>query len=736
MVTIRSSSPDWERELHALTAHFKTHGVRCSTIFNADLRLDEDTLFLGTFNLPVARPMVSADGCRFVRVSILAPPDSKQYRYSVDEFERSAAIAVHYLSRVPYLVPPLRFLTRPGKDIARAVRTLSADDRLYLDIETDMLDAERGKVICLGIAVNDLMPVIAREDLPEALTAIAACKARLICCGSKFELKWLWSKCGQAPAHVEDVQVDRALLQEGSHVGLEFLAGLVDAFGYELAMTEFLDPIPAGKHVLAPVRQRRQHHQAPVELLERYNATDVRILQAVHVHTSKLLQQEPHAQERVRDWLNRAQVCMARTERNGFALDPALVLRKHAEYRRAVESHTQFICAEAAKHGMPSFNVRSNAQKAELLYDRLKLPAPVHQTDDDEGEACRHVAHRSVAFAVLDALRRKRPNPILTALCELAERQSMLDGLLTRSMETVQSGKRLVHTTLDITKLVTGQVSSTNPPMQNVRSDLRCLFSSRFAGGRIMEVDYSQLHLRIIGNLAQCEGFIDAYRSNADLHARTAAAVLMQIPEEQFVAGLRAGDSDCVQARELAKRINFSTIFEITASGLAELTQLTVSASTQIIKRFFAVYPEIAEHIERQHAYAEQYGYVISPTGRVRHLPGARSADRTIQARALRQASDFAVSNSGRYTMLYGMTLLDEALIRYGMRTLIVLQVHDSIDLDVAPGELEIVPELVRDCCIVALHREFPWMQPIPLRMEGFHNDHWEKESSVRFALK
>ena len=211
-----------------------------------------------------------------------------------------------------------------------------------------------------------------------------------------------------------------------------------------------------------------------------------------------------------------------------------------------------------------------------------------------------------------------------------------------------------------LTKLLTGQLSSTNPPMQNVPKDpLRRIFISRFKGGRIIECDYSQLHLRIIGNLAKCDRFIDCYtgENTVDLHTRTAARVICNTEEDAFKARLKKGSKKASENRDLAKRTNFSIIFEITGDGLALKLQKGVIEAKQIIDRWFDIYPEVKEQIDRQHRFAEKKGYVISPMGRVRHLPDAQSSEWYRKSRAFRQAGDYLISNSGRSICLYSMIM-------------------------------------------------------------------------------
>jgi len=258
--------------------------------------------------------------------------------------------------------------------------------------------------------------------------------------------------------------------------------------------------------------------------------------------------------------------------------------------------------------------------------------------------------------------------------------------------------------------------------------------------GEIGELDYSQLHLRIMGNLAQCEGFIDAYEKGIDMHSRTAAETIMMIPEVKFLAEYAKGVEKYETARDHGKRTNFSIIFEIGASALAVKTGLEKSVCKKIIERWLDHFWEVRDQIERQHKYAEKYGYVISPFGRVRHLPAVWANDDHIKSRALRQAGDYLISNSGRYITMYSMIMLEEAMEQEKMESLIISQVHDSIVFDIFPGERDHLFELAYKYMIKEISEiTASWMDPIPLVIDGFTGPNWYKKDAttkVTMSLK
>jgi DNA polymerase-1 len=323
---------------------------------------------------------------------------------------------------------------------------------------------------------------------------------------------------------------------------------------------------------------------------------------------------------------------------------------------------------------------------------------------------------------------------IATALTEYGRLWSLYNGIVKYAFEAL-TRDHYVRSNFSLTALVTGQLSSSEPPLQNPARDdmVRGMFSSRFgADGVILELDYGQLHLRIMGNIARCAGFITAYENGVDLHCRTAAGIVMPMPEHEFVQRYKDGDAAVGRARDLGKRINFSTIFEITVEGMSEEFGIPLNKAKPYHERFFKLYPEIRTALDVQHAFATKHGYVVSPTGRVRHLPQAKSTDRIVKERAWRQAGDYLVSNPGRSMTLYAMILMSEWLQERGMRSRVVSQVHDSILHDVHLSELDEVLAAARRFYLDEMHREFVKVtSPIPLVMDGFYGRRWCKGEAV-----
>lgn len=709
----------------------------------------------GLRQMATARP-INLDGRKVIRVPGMAMPYAKRYKTTLSYTNRAAAIAARYVSGAPAFEIPCKVVSCSGNEVDKAILILTNQSQvqkrtLWLDIETTGFDPFTCNIVTAAVWPEGADTCYVFNDHFEELFAFLCYGARAVsACNAKFEQRWCWVKFHTLLPLESDAMVDYALLYEEFAKGLEHIAGTVDAYGYEMEMLEFLEPLKG--HRLVQRKDRPAHWQAPVALLNRYCASDTVVAGLASNKLVSLIKKSPGRMMEVRDWLVRGQTMLARMEAFGMKLSPAVfdpfVLNMENDL-----INLRVRLEKIGRHYMGEFNPGAATQRSQLLYDHLGYPV-YKLTNDDWCHPSEYAPgwwqNRKKPFwmenddgpsspssdgEALDILVSQYPDdPILKDFRQFAKLQAVYDGLVQRCETSIRETNGYVRSDFDLTKLVTGQLTSTNPPLLNVaKTDIRTGWVSRFDGGYVGEFDYSQLHLRIIGNLAQCPGFIDAYLGHGtDLHSQVAAALIAHQDEQEYLARLKAGDDEADKARDKGKRVNFSIIFEIGPRALSMKLIERPSITKVIITRWFERFPAIKEQIERQHAFAEKHGYVVSPFGRVRHLPGAQSPNRSTRLRSLRQAGDYYISNAGRYTMLYGMIMLDEEMHFRGMKSGIMLQVHDSLAIDIHPDEKDEVLELVHSNCVVKMaEMTADWMDPIPLVMEGFLGPSWYKKAAT-----
>lgn len=727
----------------------KAYGLGCRTIHTKSLPPDGDCILLGPIDkftqTPVSRPLV-VDNRKVIRVPLLGAPFSDGFAKTLDSHMRGASIAAKFMAGAGFDIPDMEWEKLPQEEVMAKLDKLSPDTPIWIDFETTGLDPFSDEIVSIAVkpaSTKKSTVMVAYGKVDKLLLWLNRCPNPLGATNAKFEQKWFLVKFNRPANLTMDTQVDYALLFEERSKGLEHMAGLVDCYGYDLEMEEFLSPMKGVR--LVNIADRRQHHHALPMMLCKYNAGDVEVEHRVGIHTTSLLLKEPGDPLEARDWMIRGQTMLANMERNGLKLDKRSVMQEAASARDRIHKFETRISAIARKHGMTDFNIKSSPQKVDLLYNRLKWPIMKltsgkwvgPDTYRDGWWLKEESGTPSTDAEALELIKLKIDDPLVDEFMDYNSEYAIYDGVLSRCLNAVTTGDGYMRSNFDLTKLVTGQISSTEPPVQNIpKTPVRRMFVSRFKGGKLVELDYSQLHLRIIGNLAQCEGFIDAYAKDIDMHSRTAASVIRRMAEKEFLKLVEKKDASADRDRDKAKRTNFSIIFEIGAKALAMKLQMPINEVKAIISRWFEEFPEIREQIERQHTFALKNGYVVSPFGRVRHLPGARSTDKWTQLRAFRQAGDYLISNSGRSITLYGMITMDETLYQQGMKSVIALQVHDSVLFDTPPEETDDVLGMAQEHFIRKITDYCAdWMQPIRLVMEGFIGGNWYKKDAAKKVM-
>ena len=750
----------------------KEYGVQVRFNYGSHLENIGDWAVFGVpkdyHNMASARPFIDTpnpEGDMFVkerklcRVSYIAPEDTNEHNRSKAECKLGIHIACRFLLDIGfdnYVHPDFvtvsfdEFMFDFSKE---EMDVILNDSIMWFDFETSSLDPFTGEVVSCAVWFDNddsteyEWPVYFFDNTTDCKFLIRWMVETQIKSGAanaKFEQKWVIKYADGGVANiVADAQVDYALLFEESAKSLDIMAMLVGWEGYSLPMHEFLTPM--NKHRTVVKNKRMKHHEAPMRLLKDYNCKDTYVTGLVSRVTQELLRKEPGGRMRkVARWLVRGQTMLARMEMNGMCIDKRFLVEKTVELRNHMDGLKAFVQEVANEYDMDDFNLNSAPQKKKLLFDCLDYPVfkltnkrSIHKSKYKKDwwksiKTNKPLSPSTDGESIGMMLDYLGEDPLLEKISEYNTLSTTLNTFILNFENALLEGDGRMRSNFSLTKLVTGQLSSTEPPMQNIpKNDIRKAFISRFKGGHIMEIDYSQLHLRIIGNLAQCEGFEEAYGGGVDLHSRTAAKVIAEMEEHEYLKCLNNGDKGAKEDRQTAKRTNFSIIFEIGARALASKTGRTEEECKRIIENWFYEYPEIAEQIERQHEYAEKHGYVISPFGRVRHLPNAQSLDKWLKLRTLRQAGDFLVSNSGRYMTMYGMILLDDEFARRGLNSVLVLQVHDSIVLDVDIYEMDEVLEIVQKCMITdIMDMCSDWMDPIKLEMDGFSGPNWHTDDA------
>ncbi|SFI77369.1 DNA polymerase I [Nitrosomonas sp. Nm34] len=386
-------------------------------------------------------------------------------------------------------------------------------------------------------------------------------------------------------------------------------------------------------------------------------------------------------------------------ERNGVLLDVDLLRAQSRELEKQLLALEQQACFSAGQ----VFNLNSTKQIQEVLFNQLKLPVikktPKGSPSTDED--------------VLQQLALDYPLPkILLEYRGLAKLKSTYTDKLPLMVDNTT---HRVHTTYAQAVAVTGRLASNEPNLQNIpvrRQEGRRIREAFIAppGSRIISADYSQIELRIMAHISQDKGLLKAFAANEDIHCATAAEVF-GVPVDQVNQ----------EQRRYAKVINFGLIYGMSDYGLATQLGIERSAARLYIDRYFARYPGVADYMQRTRLQAREKGYVETVLGRQLWLPEINSSNHNRKQAAERAAINAPMQGTAADIIKLAMIAVHEWLIKEKMRSMLIMQVHDELVLEVPCEEVDkvkhVLPDLMENVCKLN----------VPLQVEVGVGNNWEQ---------
>lgn len=383
---------------------------------------------------------------------------------------------------------------------------------------------------------------------------------------------------------------------------------------------------------------------------------------------------EVGAAELLRDVELPTSVLLARMERAGIAADRAWLDRMEQQFAAAVQQAVR----EAHASVGHEFNLGSPKQLQEVLFGELALPKTKktktgYTTDAD-------------ALAWLAAQTEHELPVIMLRHREQARLRSTVEGLI----KTIAPGGR-IHTTFNQTVAATGRLSSTDPNLQNipVRTDEGRAIRRGFVVGEgfesLLTADYSQIELRVMAHLSEDEGLIEAFTSGEDLHTTVASQVF----------SVAKSDVDPEMRRKI-KAMSYGLAYGLSAFGLSQQLNISPDEARKLMDTFFERFGGVRDYLQRVVDQARATGYTETMLGRRRYLPDLNSDNRQRREMAERMALNAPIQGTAADIVKVAMLKVDEALRQGGLSSRLLLQVHDEIVLEIAPGERERVEGLVR----------------------------------------
>ena len=339
-----------------------------------------------------------------------------------------------------------------------------------------------------------------------------------------------------------------------------------------------------------------------------------------------------------------------------------------------------------------TFNISSPKQLGEVLYERLKV------TDKPPRTATKQY---STAEDVLVKLREK--HPIVGQILEYRSLTKLIGTYLDSFPRLINPTTHRLHTVYNQTVTATGRLSSSSPNLQNIPirtergREIRRAFVARDENYLLMAADYSQIELRIIASLSGDRHMIEAFANHYDIHAATAAKIY-SIPMEDVTKDLRRN----------AKSVNFGIIYGISAFGLSEQLGIPRKEASALIDEYFAQYPDIKHYIDTNIAFAREHGYAQTLLGRRRYLADINSRNAAARSFAERNAVNMPIQGTSADMIKIAMIRIYREFQRLGLKSKMILQVHDELVFDCYKPEEEQVRAIVEDAMLNALPLSIP----------------------------
>ena len=379
---------------------------------------------------------------------------------------------------------------------------------------------------------------------------------------------------------------------------------------------------------------------------------------------------------------------LAEMEMNGVCLDTDSLRETSKDFTNRMNEIEARIYELAGEH----FNIASPKQVGEILFDKLKIVEKAKKTKTGQ-----YVTSEEV----LQQLRNK--HEIVADILEHRGLKKLIGTYIDALPKLINPKTGHIHTSFNQTITATGRLSSSDPNLQNIPirgedgKEIRKAFIPE-PGCLFFSADYSQIELRVMAHLSKDENMVEVFREGKDLHAATAANIYKK-PIDEVTR----------DERTKSKRANFGIIYGITVFGLAERLDIARDEAKMLIDGYFATFPQVHDYMEKSKEIARQKGYVTTLFGRRRYLPDINSHNATVRGFAERNAINAPIQGTAADIIKVAMIRIHNRFKAEGIRSKMILQVHDELNFSVYPDEKEKVERIVLE----EMQAAFPLSVPL-----------------------
>lgn len=556
--------------------------------------------------------------------------------------------------------------------IDRLLQNILTQPILSLDTETTGTDPIRAELVGMSFAYTEnqafYVPVPANREeaqrIVDKFKPVFENQATLkVGQNIKYDILVLGNYGVEVQGPMFDTMIAHYVLQPELHHGMDYLAEIY--LHYDTIKIEELIG-PKGKN------QKNMRDLAPADIY-RYACEDA----DVTLKLKNVLEKElagSGSESLFRDIEMPLVPVLAYMERNGVRIDTEAL----KETSRHFTARMNQIEEEVHQLAGIAFNIASPKQVGEVLFDRLKIVEKAKKTKTGQ-----YVTSEEV----LESLRGK--HEIVGKILEHRGLKKLLGTYIDALPQLINPATGHIHTSFNQTVTATGRLSSSNPNLQNIPvrnedgKEIRKAFIPD-EGCEFFSADYSQIELRIMAHLSGDPHMIEAFRENQDIHAATAAKIYKEKLEDVTR-----------EQRSKAKTANFGIIYGISVFGLAERLNIDRKEAKELIDGYFENYPHVKEYMDRSIQEAREKGYIETVFHRRRYLPDINSRNAVVRGYAERNAINAPIQGSAADIIKVAMVRIYRRFREEGIRSKMILQVHDELNFSVLPEEKEKVQQIV-----------------------------------------
>ncbi len=558
------------------------------------------------------------------------------------------------------------------------IAKLLTSDSISLDTETTSVDAMAAKLVGLSFAVEEgsafYIPIPYHEEwtgseFEESLRIVNKFKLvyesdQILKIGQniKYDMMVLANYGIHLEGKMFDTMIAHYIIAPELRHNMDYLAEV-----YLKYQTIHIDTlIGSGK------KQRSMHELDPKEVYE-YAAEDADVtLKLKNILEKELLEKG------LWKLFNEVEMplvpVLARMEMNGVRIDEASLSETSRVFTERMESIEREIHEVAGEE----LNISSPKQVGELLFDKLKIDAKPKKTKTGQ-----YVTDEATLLAL------KSKHPVVEKILDYRGYKKLLSTYIDALPQLVNPRTGHIHTSYNQAVTATGRLSSSSPNLQNIPirdengKEVRKAFIPD-QGELFFSADYSQIELRLMAHLSQDHNMVEDFNSGHDIHQATAAKI--------FKVDIKDVTSDM---RRKAKTANFGIIYGISAFGLAERMEVSRSEAKQLIDDYFATYPGVKAYMDQSIEKARELGYTETLLGRRCQLPDINSRNAVVRGYAERNAINAPIQGTAADIIKVAMIRIDKRMREEGLRSKMILQVHDELNFSVVPEEKEMLQALV-----------------------------------------